>query len=117
MIRFVLLLISFLVVWNVAEAKYNPPEGNHLTRSDVITNKYFQDLNTTQDGEMTLEQYKNRKYTREDRRRMRQDQKSGVYQTPEERFMEMDADEDGVVTKEEMADYIKGIREQNRGFY
>lgn len=116
MIKFIAVLFSVLLAFTqVVEAKYKNPEGR--SKSIQTTNRYFNILNDSKDGEMTLEQYKARDLTRNDRRNMRKDKKNGVYISDEERFNAMDIDADGVVTKEEMQTYIKGINQEERSFY
>lgn len=108
-------LFSVMFFCSIAEAKYNNPEGAGKSRR--ITNRYFNMLNETKDGELTLEQYKKREITREDRRNERRDKKDGVYLTDEEKFKAMDTDADGKVNPEEMSEYIKKLRENGRNFY
>ncbi|MDD4556893.1 MAG: hypothetical protein PHE89_06180 [Alphaproteobacteria bacterium] len=98
-------------------AKFNPPPEGYRTISDKMTDGYFNKLNETQDGKMTLDEYKARDLTREDRRNMRKDQKSGNYKTDAQVFEEMDEDKDGFVTKEEMNAYIRKVRKDGRNFY
>ncbi len=78
---------------------------------------YFRQYNDTKDDKMTLEQFKNRAITRQDRRHMRKDQKAGNFKTDDEKFKEMDEDEDGFVTRDEMYKYISKTRKNGGEFY
>ncbi|MFV0626949.1 MAG: hypothetical protein ACK5N8_06350 [Alphaproteobacteria bacterium] len=114
------LLAVFLVTLLFASpvvAKFNPPKEGYRKVSDKMTDGYFRQYNTSEDGKMTLEQFQARDINRQDRRSMRKDQKSGIYQTDEEKFKEMDEDGDGFVTKEEMNKYISKTRGEGREFY
>lgn len=114
----ILFALFFVTIFcNNAVAKYNPPEDVSNTRSNVIANRYFNKLSESDDGKMTFEEYQKRPITREDRRNMRQDQKDGKYLSDQERFKAMDTDGDGLVSREEMADYIRNVREEGRNFY
>lgn len=113
----VLMAICLFAFVSVAEAKYNPPEGNYPSVGAIESNMRFKNMRVKNEKGMTLQQYKSQKQTREDRKNERRDREDGVYKTPEERFKEMDADEDGFVTKEEMAGYIDGVRSSGRRFY
>ena len=101
----VLLLILFAVE---VEAKYVYPEGATTTTERKV-NRRIRNYDTNHDGELSFEEYQNfRKVrTRDDRRMDRRAKKKGTYLSPEDVFKKMDADEDGVVTKEEMMEYEK----------
>ncbi len=78
---------------------------------------YFRQYNESKDDKMTLEQFQNRDVTRDDRRKIRKDQKAGTYVSDKQKFEEMDEDKDGFVTREEMQKYISKTRKSGGEFY
>ncbi len=117
--------LSLLVLWSalffsVAEAKYNAPaEGKVRSRSQEIAAYQMREFDEDGDGALTAEEYERRfdKLTREDRRNLRRAQKEGNYMSPEEQFKAMDADEDGKVSEEERAIFIRKMRDEGNYFY
>lgn len=100
------------------QAKYNAPEGV-ITRSMYIADWQVRELDTDGDGKLSLEEFKRKveNYSRDDRRNVRQAKKEGRYMTPEEQFTVMDKDKDGLVTEDEMADFVRAQRDEYGVYY
>ena len=110
-INIILVLIVLLIASQVS-AKYNQPT-DVKTASDKRTNYLIKTYGVEEPGKITLDEYKNRDLSREDRRDIRQLQKAGKYKSPEEEFKLMDEDGDGFVSREEMAKYNRTLNEGN----
>lgn len=91
-----------------AVAKYNMPPGmpDMQTKMSRKTARY--QINTRDsdgDGKLTLQEFKNHKQSREDRRIERRQKIEGTYKSPEELFKLMDSNKDGLLSHEEMMTY------------
>lgn len=114
------IIFAFLIAFafsSIASAKVVEKRANVKTKGDYLADGFFNVEQVTRPEGMTLEEYSARKRSRMDRRAIRQDQKAGTYKSEEQRFKEMDKDEDGFVTKQEMSDYISKVREKGDNFY
>lgn len=104
---FICLLLSCFI-FSVAEAKYVYPKGAK-TETEQRVDRRMKRYDSNGDGELTFDDYL--KYreprTREERRMERRAKKKGTYVSPQDAFIKMDTDEDGVVTREEMLEYEK----------
>lgn len=76
----------------------------------------FETQNVGKDG-MTLSQYKSKKLGSLERRQKRREIRKGTYLSPEEKFKLMDKDEDGIVTREELEEYINLVKARGENFY
>ncbi|MBO5442333.1 MAG: EF-hand domain-containing protein [Alphaproteobacteria bacterium] len=115
-----LLFLCLGLAVTAAEAKYNPPaEGKVRSRSQEIAAYQMREFDEDGDGVLTVEEYEKRfdKLTREDRRNLRRANKEGNYMSPEEQFKAMDTDEDGKVSEEERAVFIRKMRDEGNYFY
>lgn len=115
--KIIYVLLFAFAFTGICEARVPVERAPVKTKSDYLADGFFNVQHVTREEGMTVEEYASRKRSRIDRRAMRQDQKDGVYKTPEERFAEMDVDEDGYVTKEEMSAYAARLRATGRSFY
>ena len=115
MIKIIVWTVFFSVFLTVSgEAKYSPPpEGSVKTRSDYLADYQLNLYDEDKDGKLSEEEYKKRfeNMSRSDRRNFRKAQKSGESISVESRFKAMDANNDGKVSEDEMAEYIKKMRD------
>ena len=114
--KFFLILagMSFLSAGWV-EAKYVMPKDSLPAAERQARKKSGYQMRTLDkdgDGKLSLEEFKSRKLSREDRRIIRRQKKEGTYKSPEEIFKAMDADKGGYITLEQMTDFYAGREPQ-----
>lgn len=114
----IILVLAVLSFPFLAVAKYNAPKGI-VSRSDKIANWQVETLDKDGDGKLSIDEFKKKteNYGRDERRNVRRAQKEGIYMTPEQQFKAMDTDEDGLVSDEEMAEYVRKQRDSTDGLY
>lgn len=104
---FLVLMISLFAFGS--NARYNAPEGSFNSfknESDYVANRNMRELNKDGKDGLSLQEFKNRKITRDEERAIRSQKKEGKYISPEEQFKKMDGDGDGVLSELEMAKYL-----------
>lgn len=67
--------------------------------------KIMERVDKTGHGIVSLDEFKNQKLTRGERREIRREKKDGIYKTPEEEFRLIDKNGDGMASYEEMREY------------
>lgn len=103
--KFAIALLSGLLLFGaVCEAKYKAPEGVRSQGTKKST-YIFHNQDADGDGKLTLEEFKNQNETRDVKQENRFLKKKGLYKTPEEQFKEMDVDNDGKITPEDLAKF------------
>lgn len=101
-----LFVFAVFLVSSVVEAKYvKQPEGLK-TKEDYNAEYVVKSLDKDADGKLSLDEYKQKVVTRDVRRMNRNDQKMGIYRTPEEEFELMDADGDGFILIGDLSYYL-----------
>lgn len=110
--KLVLLLSGlWLLVAGAVEAKYVMPKDSLPAKEKQAGRKaryQLRNLDKDGDGKLSLEEFKSRKLSREDRRIIRRQKKEGTYKSPEEMFREIDVDGTGYIDAGQMADFYAG---------
>lgn len=113
-----LLLVLMISLFSFgANAKYKAPEGSFNSfknEADYVANRNIRELNKDGVDGLTLQEFKSRKITRDEEKAIRKQKKEGKYISPDEQFKKMDADEDGVLSEEEMGKYLSENKYDNR---
>ncbi len=102
---FVLGLVILGLAAAAAEAKYVAPK-DVKSRGTKVSAYMFYNQDADGDGQLTLEEFKNQRMTKDVEQRNRYLRKKGVYKTPEEQFKAMDTDKDGKITPEDLARFL-----------
>lgn len=100
-----------------AQAKFNPP-ANYITNSQKVAMYQMNMYDADHDGKLSPDEFANKSQvaeTRETRRQIRQAQKAGIYQVPDEQFKTIDANEDGYITLPELNNYISEQTKKTKG--
>lgn len=100
----IIFILTIIFSLNV-QAKYIQPEGV-ATLGDKNARYQFNYLDTKKIGKITLEQYKNKRVTRDVRRQIKKDKDEGKYLSPEQEFNQMDTDQDGFITESDLAKFL-----------
>lgn len=110
--KLVLLLSGlWLLAAGAVEARYVMPKDSLPAKEKQAGRKaryQLRNLDKDGDGKLSLDEFKNRKLSREDRRIIRRQMKEGNYKSPEEMFKEMDVDGAGYIDAGQMADFYAG---------
>lgn len=88
-----------------AVAKYKAP-ADVKTRGTKVSSYMFYNQDADGDGQLTLEEFKNQRLTKDVEQRNRALRKKGLYKTPEEQFKIMDEDGDGKISQSDLAKYL-----------
>ena len=90
----------WLLTAGVVEAKYVMPKDSLPAKEKQAGRKaryQLRNLDKDGDGKLSLEEFKSRKLSREDRRIIRRQKKEGTYKSPEEIFKEIDVNGKGYI--------------------
>lgn len=113
--KILLLLAMSFIVSDVCEAKYTYPK-DVPTGTERMVNRRMRNYDKDGTEGMSLEEYQDYRKTRTyyERQQERRAKRDGSYVSPEDAFKQMDADGDGVVSRDEMLSYEKKKLEQQK---